>query len=226
MPARRAQAYARALRALASEREAATDPGGAALWWRRLAAHEPHDSRTTIRLLRALEAGGDIGGALRAGLAHEAMLRDDLELGPPEELVEEMDRLRREHPGRATELSAPSAPPTQEPLENRPAASPAAEAQVPRQPRVRRRHLVGIAVLGGLILALVVGMLVRDRPTSGSAPVRPVVAVLPFQSMSGGEEHAYFADALTDAIITDLARLPGLAVISRSSVEPYRVIDR
>jgi len=50
----------------------------------------------------------------------------------------------------------------------------------------------------------------------------PTIAVLPFDSMSGDPEQEYFADGITDDLITDLARFSGLSVIARQSVFAYR----
>ena len=50
----------------------------------------------------------------------------------------------------------------------------------------------------------------------------PTIAVLPFDSMSGDREQEYFADGITDDLITDLARFSGLSVIARQSVFAYR----
>ena len=50
----------------------------------------------------------------------------------------------------------------------------------------------------------------------------PSIAVLPFENLSSDNDDDYLADGLTDDIITDLARLSGLVVISRSSVLPYK----
>lgn len=48
-------------------------------------------------------------------------------------------------------------------------------------------------------------------------PNKPSVAVLPFQNMSGDQEQEYFADGITEDIITELARNRGLFVIARNS---------
>lgn len=50
----------------------------------------------------------------------------------------------------------------------------------------------------------------------------PSLAVLPFENLSGDREDDYLADGMTDDLITDLARLSGLVVISRSSTLPYK----
>jgi TolB-like protein/Tfp pilus assembly protein PilF len=57
------------------------------------------------------------------------------------------------------------------------------------------------------------------------APVRrqrlfaePTLAVLPFANLNGDPARDYFADGMTDALITELARIPAVRVISRQSV--------
>jgi TolB-like protein/tetratricopeptide (TPR) repeat protein len=54
---------------------------------------------------------------------------------------------------------------------------------------------------------------------------RPRIAVLPLANLSGPAEE-FFADGLTDALITELARIEGLRVISRQSVLHLRGSDR
>src|SRR5262249_3735266 len=52
------------------------------------------------------------------------------------------------------------------------------------------------------------------------------LAVLPLENLSGDPEQDYFADAMTDELITDLAQLPNLRVISRTSVMRYKKRER
>ncbi len=53
-------------------------------------------------------------------------------------------------------------------------------------------------------------------------PDKPSIAVLPFDNLSGDPEQEYFADGMTDDLITDLSRLSGLFVIARNSVFTYK----
>lgn len=56
-------------------------------------------------------------------------------------------------------------------------------------------------------------------PKSPSAPARvPSIAVLPFDNMSGDPEQEFFADGLTEDIITEVSRFRDLLVISRNAV--------
>jgi adenylate cyclase len=53
-------------------------------------------------------------------------------------------------------------------------------------------------------------------------PDKPSIAVLPFVNMSGDPEQEFFADGITEDIITELARYPGLFVIARNSTFTYK----
>ncbi len=59
-----------------------------------------------------------------------------------------------------------------------------------------------------------------SRPDSGA--VKPSIVVLPFVNMSGDAEQEFFADGLTEDIITELSRFRDLFVISRNSSFVYK----
>lgn len=50
---------------------------------------------------------------------------------------------------------------------------------------------------------------------------RPSIAVLPFENLSGDADNAYFVAGMQDLILTNLAKIRGLKVISRTSTEKY-----
>lgn len=54
------------------------------------------------------------------------------------------------------------------------------------------------------------------------ADARPSIAVLPFDNMSGDSEQAYFADGITEDIITEISKVAGLTVIARNSTFTYK----
>ncbi|HEV7304798.1 adenylate/guanylate cyclase domain-containing protein [Ensifer sp.] len=58
--------------------------------------------------------------------------------------------------------------------------------------------------------------------TPPQIPSRPSIAVLPFDNMSGDPEQGYFADGITEDIITDLSKVSGLFVIARNSSFAYK----
>jgi adenylate cyclase len=53
-------------------------------------------------------------------------------------------------------------------------------------------------------------------------PENPSIAILPFQNMSADPEQEYFADGITEDIITELSKISGLMVISRNSTFTYK----
>lgn len=90
-------------------------------------------------------------------------------------------------------------------------------ADAPAAPPLGRRlALAGAAALAALVASFV---WLRAPDTAVAEPVP--VAVLPFSDFSPQPE-AYFADGMTEALIASLARLEGLAVISRTSAMRYR----
>ena len=76
------------------------------------------------------------------------------------------------------------------------------------------------------VLLIVITLLVLDRrtaaPVSTHAPAfEKSIAVLPFENMSDAKENAFFADGVQDDILTALAKVADLRVISRTSVMGY-----
>jgi adenylate cyclase len=57
---------------------------------------------------------------------------------------------------------------------------------------------------------------------ASALPVKPSIAVLPFQNMSGEAEQDYFCDGLVEDIITTLSKLAELRVIARNSTFVYK----
>jgi TolB-like protein/class 3 adenylate cyclase/Tfp pilus assembly protein PilF len=103
------------------------------------------------------------------------------------------------------------------------------------QPRFPKFFAVVLAcsVLATVISALIFFYRAPSRAiTSNVSPAAPSdvpvsipeksVAVLPFQNLSREKENAYFADGVQGEILTDLAKVADLKVISRTSVMQYR----
>jgi adenylate cyclase len=65
-----------------------------------------------------------------------------------------------------------------------------------------------------------------DDRTPAPSDARHSIAVLPFTTMAGGEENEYFADGLTEDILTNLGLVPDFTVVSRTSVMRYKGSDR
>ncbi len=103
------------------------------------------------------------------------------------------------------------------------AAWPPARAD-PRTASARRSRRYGLAASGVVlvVVALALAAARRGGLFPFASPAVRALAVLPFDSASGGGEETYFADGMTEAIITDLSRLDPLPVIAANSVMRYR----
>ena len=113
------------------------------------------------------------------------------------------------------------------------AGSPAQEAAIPMRPRKAKalRYTVGTAVAAlAVLLALAAGLNIggwRGRLLGHSgAPRIESLAVLPLANLSRDPEQDYFADGVTEALITELSKIRALKVISRTSVIRYRNTDK
>ena len=94
-----------------------------------------------------------------------------------------------------------------------------------RRAAQRRRLLLG----GTLLLALVALSLAayvtlqRKHPESAAATIpNKSIAVLPFENLSEEKANVFFANGVQDEILTDLAKIADLKVISRTSVLQYK----
>jgi TolB-like protein/Flp pilus assembly protein TadD len=83
----------------------------------------------------------------------------------------------------------------------------------------RRRNLIMLIAIGVIISA---GAGFFLLPRVSARKVEKSIAVLPFQNLSAEKENAYFADGMQDDILTNLAKIGDLKVISRMSVMSYR----
>jgi TolB-like protein/class 3 adenylate cyclase len=96
------------------------------------------------------------------------------------------------------------------------------------------RRMVWIAAICALLALAVVGAWKYLAPSAGVSVPQPVatpaavsggkpsIAVLPFDNMSGDADKAYFADGMTEDLITDLSKVGGLVVIARNSTFQYK----
>jgi TolB-like protein len=88
-------------------------------------------------------------------------------------------------------------------------------------------RLAGVAIALLVAAAIVAAFLfVSRRPTTSAFSVLDKsIAVLPFDNLSSDKENAYFADGVQDEILTNLAKIADLKVISRTSVMKYKRSD-
>src|SRR5881409_1174707 len=92
---------------------------------------------------------------------------------------------------------------------------------------VRRNPSIAVLAAMLLVLAVPLGVMIwktgsERSPFSNVAPPEKSIAVLPFSNLSKEQGNAFFADGVQDEILTDLARVADLKVISRTSVMSYK----
>jgi TolB-like protein/DNA-binding SARP family transcriptional activator len=190
----------------------------------RLLKFDPFQEKAHRALMRCYMAQGQTGLALRQYDICAGVLEKELGVKPEEEtrrLHGEIFRQRSVLAGDATGED-PKAP----------------EASVRAQPEAARtrprfgRWPLAAAVAAALLFA---GLAVFWEPPWGTGekpasiermayplPEKPSIVVLPFLNLSDDPSQAYFADGMTDDLITDLAKISGMFVISRNSAFAYR----
>src|SRR5262249_45477152 len=98
------------------------------------------------------------------------------------------------------------------------------EENVDPETKKSARRAWDFVIIGVLLLLIVVLVFGRPlfRSSSGELIPEKSIAVLPFANFSDEKQNAFFADGIQDDILTALARISDLRVISRSSVMQFR----
>ena len=219
-----------AARTLVEQCEAGGDLAAAAHWARRAARLAPLDETLLRRLIGLLDRLGDRAGAVMAYEGFAKRLAQEYEAQPAAETQALMTAVRaRETAARTVEL------PRVELLPRPPGALDSyqverdvAEALATPSPEPRAgerglgRRAVKIALGTGASLAVALAVLVgvnaggwRDRlwAKGGAGRIRSI-AVRPLADLSRDTLHSWFADGITEALVTDLGRISALRVTS------------
>jgi TolB-like protein/DNA-binding winged helix-turn-helix (wHTH) protein/Flp pilus assembly protein TadD len=105
-------------------------------------------------------------------------------------------------------------------------SAPASDVE-PAVPHLAERNSRGHGLIGVLVIAAVVALLGVAgwrQGLFGEAEPGPIrsVAVLPLQNLSNDPTQEYFVDGMTDELITDLAQIRELKVVSKTSIMQYK----
>src|SRR5213596_1912176 len=90
----------------------------------------------------------------------------------------------------------------------------------PKVPGGHRRRNIILLVAAGAIISTAAGFFLLPRASAHK--IDKSIAVLPFQNLSAQKENAYFADGIQNEILTKLATVRDLKVISRTSTAKYQ----
>ena len=210
-----------ALRELAARAGAAGDSRAAADWWRRAAQLRPLDSGVALRFMESLAASGDRAGALQHARVHEALLREQLEIGPDPAVVELTRKLR--DAALPVDVPAPSPPPAAQAAADLAPNGPAAATGLvaapvvtsgqpvavwePRPRRALRRPLFVLLAVATLLVALgvVVGRLWRPGTAIGPLARSQRVVVAPFRVAGASPSLSYLREGMVELLATRLA---------------------
>jgi TolB-like protein/DNA-binding winged helix-turn-helix (wHTH) protein/Flp pilus assembly protein TadD len=101
-----------------------------------------------------------------------------------------------------------------------------AEGESPPNPQSSRRIsswvLLSLSILAVIGAATGIGVLIARRKPAFTTPSDASIAVLPFLDLSLDKDQEYFSDGLSEELIHDLARLPGLKVVARASAFQFK----
>jgi TolB-like protein/DNA-binding winged helix-turn-helix (wHTH) protein len=117
-------------------------------------------------------------------------------------------------------------------VEGRPAVDAAGSGPAGREPTgaitpKRPWRVIGWSVAAIVVASLVLIVVLRaTSPNKSSIGQIHSLAVLPLENLSGDVSQEYFADGMTDELITQLAQISALRVISRSSVMEYKHLHK
>ena len=170
---RLARRFSSCLEQLATSHETTGEWATAAEEWRRLAAHDPYNSRVAVRTMRALDVCGDVAGALRHAQNHQARIRDDLGLESDPAVVELADSVRTRSTARLTFGTPQATPAAKRPSARSAAARGSTEAPAPKVSQARRRTLRYVAVPALVLLVAAVVVLVKRAAPVGAGPTAP-----------------------------------------------------
>jgi TolB-like protein/DNA-binding winged helix-turn-helix (wHTH) protein/tetratricopeptide (TPR) repeat protein len=133
-------------------------------------------------------------------------------------------------PAPAPESAAPTQSPTPDAPTPAQAPTPAARAPVTESPppaaqalQARPRRVWWASAIVAALLVVAIAIIL----TRSASPPRPhSLVVLPFQNLSNDASQEFFADGMTDELITHLGQISALRVISRTSAMSYKATPK
>src|SRR5688572_10150490 len=125
------------------------------------------------------------------------------------------------------EMQAQSSPAKPEAPPAMSEAGPGAAEQRPvRRPRRRRALVIGLLSVPAVAAAVFAGIWVAEQRGTGGPPRVESLAVLPLENLSGDADQEFLADAVTDALMTELGKIDAVRVVSRTSIVRYKGVRK
>ena len=223
---------------LAEEAEQEGRLDAAKRWAKKAVSYSEFSEESYHRLITLLHRLGDRPGVLKAYDEFETFIREEWEMEPSEKLkrlVEDINKADQQESSKSassetdqhtdsTVVKVPDSKREESPFHSalRPVATAAEKNQEHRQ------YGWWAAAAGLLILVITAGWIFWPDATDDAAPVvtERSVAVLPFTYLGAEDSTDYFSLGMTEEILTRLAQISDLSVISRTSVMQYRNTDK
>src|SRR5438874_1471863 len=215
--ARLKDAACRSAHALIERSEASGDFAAAASWARRAARLTPFDEKLVRHWISLLDRLGDRARAVQVYDEFASRLAQEYEMQPATETQALIAAVRAREP--AAPLRAPPGSPSPAP----PSPAPPTRSSPPTRgrPRVWRSASLVAGVAAILLLANPGDREGGARPGAHTAAIRSL-AVRPLADLSRDTLHSWFADGMTEALVTDLGRISALRVTSLGAVQPFK----
>ena len=210
--------FGRALDRCATAAEIKLDWHAAVRHLMQLVALDRHSAPTTLRLMRAMVAGGDRAGAIRQGTLHSTLLRAELELEPDGEVERFVEELRASSgEAVAPAVSGARAVPTPaRTVENISLPHVAAVAQFPKHKRLVR---IGIVAMAAVVAFVALFTFTRDD--SATLPIgRQPVVVAPFRVSGSDSSLGYLREGIVELLSDRLGEDS-----AARAVDPGRVLS-
>lgn len=228
--------------ACADEAEAAGDTSAARAWAKKAAGFAPFSDEAQARLIGLLNRTGDRAGAREAYEAFAERLRTQWDMEPTDELTARVETMG-EAPAATETPQATRSPPESGAAASVPSDASGREADrsptPPRAPASDASAFSSLAtadrwvLIGGAALLVLLSVGLGWAFWSGGSPEAPAldaeapaVAVLPFTYIGAADSTDYFSLGITEEVLTRLAQVSDLSVISRTSVMQYRDTEK
>jgi TolB-like protein len=221
------RSYLSALEKLANGAEAANDHAGAVNWWRKLADTDRVSSRNAAGLMRALMNAGDHVAALQYAEQYESIVQQQLgtSVGPAVASLVNEARTKMANRTAVPVKLLPTSPQREQKRATQHETPSVNPIPAPQEQSAVGRRLYSAILLASLVLITAALWLRRpssSEPSTATGSTGRLIAVFPFTNVNGDRQDEALVQGLSEEMLTVLAKIPNLRVMSRASASAFR----